>query len=283
MSRPQGVALLLVLWLLVLMTGLVSAFSLTARVEGMQGQWLGRSVAARLAAESGIELAALRLGAQDPAQQWQGDDSAYEYGFEGWQVKVRIQDEAGKVDINAASPNVVTGLLEALGEDPAGAERLAAAINDWHDDDSLLSAGGGAEDPQYAAEDLPYGAKDRPFEVISELRLVLGMTPALYQKLEPYVTVYSGRNSPDPSCAPILVLRAMGLDAARLAEIQAQRSTSVPGTLAVPGSGTYSISSEAVRQDGARAALHAVVRLGAGGGSAGQLYTPLAWHVGDTD
>ena len=282
-KQARGVALLLVLWLLVLITGLVSAFSLTARVEAMQGQWLGRSVAARLAAESGIELAAARLSEQEPARQWQADGRAYTFAFDGWRVRVRVQDESGKVDINAATPDVMTGLLKALGEDPASAERLAAAINDWHDNDDLLSAGVGAEDPQYAAENLPYGAKDRPFELVSELRLVLGMTPALYQKLEPYVTVYSGRSQPDPSSAPALVLRAIGLDATRVAEIEAQRSAATLGTLAGTGSGTYSISSEAVRQDGARAAQHAVVRLGAGGGNAGQLYTPLAWRVGDTD
>lgn len=283
MRRSRGVALLLVLWLLVLMTGLVSAFSLTARVEGMQGQWLGRSVAARLAAESGVELAVARLSSQEPARQWQVDGRAYEFAFDGWHVRVRIQDEAGKVDLNAVTPDVMTRLLEQLGEDPASAVQLTAAINDWHDDDDLLSAGGGAEDPQYSAEGLPYGAKDRPFELISELRMVLGMTPALYLKLEPYVTVYTGRTSPEPASAPALILRAIGLDAARVAEIQAQRNAATPGTLAGAGSGTYSISSEAVRQDGARAVLHAVVRLGAGGGNAGQLYTPMAWQVGDTN
>lgn len=282
MIRARGVALLLVLWLLVLITGLVSAFSLTARVEGLQGQWLGRSVAARLAAEAGIELVAARMSEQDLARHWQADGRQNAFVFDGWRMRVRIQDEAGKVDINATGPDVITGLLVQLGADPTRAEQLAAAINDWHDDDSLLSAGIGAEDAQYASEGLPYGAKDRPFEVISELRLVLGMTPALYRKLEPYVTVYSGRIRPDAAYAPAPVLRAMGLDAARVAEIEAQRRAATPGTLAAVGSGTYSISSEAVRQDGARATIHAVVRLGAGG-SVGQLYTPLAWHVGDTD
>jgi general secretion pathway protein K len=282
MKPSRGIALLLVLWLLVLITGLVSAFSLTARVEGMQGQWLGRSVAARLAAESGIELAASRLGTQEPARRWFADGRPYSFSFDGWRVRVRIQDEAGKLDLNAISPNVMAGLLVQLGEDQARAEQLTAAINDWHDDDNLLSAGIGAEDPQYASEGLPYGAKDRPFELVSELRLVLGITPALYRKLEPYVTVYTGMNQPEPSNAPALVLRALGQDATRVAEIEVQRAAATPATLAGAGSGTYSISSEAVRPDGARAAIHAVVRVG-GNGNAGQLYTPLAWHVGDRD
>ena len=282
MMRARGVALLLVLWLLVLMTGVVSAFALTARVEGLQGRWQERSVAARLAAESGIELAAIRLAATDPARRWRADGRRYDFAFEGWRVQVQVQDESGKVDLNAATPGIMSGLLVALGEDEQSAARLTAAINDWHDDDDLLSAGGGAEDGQYAAEGLPYGAKDRPFELASELRLVLGVSPALYARMAPHVTVYSGMSRPDATYASAPVLRALGLDAARVAQVEAERAGSGLGVLAGPGSGTYSISSVAVREDGTRAQVHAVVRLGAGGVS-GQLYTPLAWRTGTSD
>ena len=282
MTSARGVALLLVLWLLVLITGVVSAFALTARVEGVQGQWLGRSVAARMAAESGIDLAAARLSAPDPARRWQPDGRSYMFNFDGWRVQVQVVDESAKIDLNAISPEVMTAFLGALGEDPASAQRVSAAISDWRDNDDLLSAGGGAEDPQYAAAGLPYGAKDRPFELISELRLVLGISPALYEKMQPYVTVYSGMPRPNTAYASGPVLRAMGLDATRVAEIEAQRTAAAPETLAATGSGTYSISSEAIREDGAKARIHAVVRLGAGG-VAGQLYTPLAWRVGNSD
>jgi len=282
MTRVRGVALLLVLWLLVLMTGVVSAFALTARVEGLEGRWQERSVAARLAAESGIELAAIRLAASDQARRWRADGRPYNFAFEGWRVQVRVQDESGKVDLNAATPDVMSGLLVALGEDPQSAARLTSAINDWHDDDSLLSAGGGAEDPQYAAEGLPYGAKDRPFELASELRLVLGVSPALYARMAPHVTVYSGMSRPEAASASAPVLRALGMDAAGVAQVEAERAGSGTGVLAATGSGTYSISCIAVREDGTRAQIRAVVRLGAGG-VGGQLYTPLAWRTGTSD
>jgi general secretion pathway protein K len=282
MIRSRGVALLLVLWLLALTASLITAFALTARVEGMQGAWLERGYAARLAAQSGIELAAARMSVEDPTRRWKPDGRPYSFDFHGWHVRVRVYDEAGKVDLNAVSADVMTHLLRQSGADQAQAERLTAAIHDWHDEDDLLSLGGGAEDPQYAAAGLPYGAKDRPFEMVSELRLVLGMTPALYRRLEPYLTVYTNLDRPEVAFAQPAVLRALGLDDARVAEIEAQRAGTIPDTLAAPGSGTYSISSEAVRKDGARARIQAVVRLGAGG-SAGQLFTPLAWRMGDND
>ena len=69
-ASNRGAALLLVLWMLVLLTGLISVFALTARTEGLQGRFLGRSTAARYAAEAGIELAALHLQDSNPAVRW---------------------------------------------------------------------------------------------------------------------------------------------------------------------------------------------------------------------
>ena len=67
-AAGRGAALLLVLWLLVLLTGLISVFALTARTEGLQGRYLGRSTLARYAAEAGIEVASLHLQGVDPTQ-----------------------------------------------------------------------------------------------------------------------------------------------------------------------------------------------------------------------
>ena len=52
--------------------------------------------------------------------------------------------------------------------------------------------------------------------------------------------------------------------------------------LAVAGSGTYSVASRAVRDDGLAVEVTAVVRVGAPAGF-GQLYAPLAWRVGEPD
>ena len=51
-------------------------------------------------------------------------------------------------------------------------------------------------------------------------------------------------------------------------------------TLAVAGSGTYSVASRATRPDGTLVEVHATLRIGAGSGF-GQLYAPLAWRTGE--
>lgn len=290
--QARGAALLLVLWLLVLLTGLISVFALTARTEGLQGRYLGRSSVARYAAEAGIEVAAVHLQGVDPAGRWMPDGRANTFTFEGHQVQVRVLDESAKVDLNVAAPDLLIGLMLAVGVDQDRARQLAGAIQDWRDGDDLLQAEGGAEDPQYAAADLPYGAKDRSFETVAELRQVLGIDQALFARLRPHLTVYTGQARPNPSFAAPAVLQALGLPADQVAQILAQRApvpAGQPGSpvapdnaLAAQGTGTYSISSRATRPDGTRVQIQAAVRIGGGGGF-GQLYLPLSWRVGESD
>lgn len=293
LSRPQhGAALLLVLWLLALMTGIVAVFALGARTEALQGRYLGRSAAARWAAEAGVDLAALHLQGLDPAQRWVPDGRPNEFTFEGYQIRVEVLDESAKVDLNVAAPDLLIGLMTSVGTDYDRARQLAGAIADFRDPDDLLTPEGGAEDPQYAAARLPYGAKDRPFESVSELRQVLGMDGELFDKLQSHVTVYTGLARPNPTFASLPVLQAMGLPADQVAVILAQRALPQAGqpgpdpgqvgSLAAQGTGTYSVSSVASRSDGSRAQIRVAIRIGSGGGF-GQLYLPLSWRVGESD
>ena len=281
----RGAALLLVLWLVILLVGIISVFALGARTENLEGRTLARSAAARYAAEAGIEVAAYHLQNPDGDARWVPDGRSVEFNWGGERLRVRVVDESAKVDLNIASPELLSGLMQALGVDFERSRQLAGAIADWRDGDDLLNAEGGAEDPQYAAAKLPYGAKDRPFETLSELRLVLGMDPALFEKMRPYVTLYSGLARPSPAYAGKPVLQALGLNEDQVAQAIGQREgTAVGGGVPITaqGSGTYSISSRATRPDGTRVQIQAAIRVGGGGGF-GQLYLPLSWRVGETD
>jgi general secretion pathway protein K len=118
------------------------------------------------------------------------------------------------------------------------------------------------------------------------------MTPELYATLQPHITIYSGLARPNPSFAAEPVLSAIGLLPPQVAQLLAQREAWQPGMpvftlpdgnpLATGGTGTYSISSVAIEADGSRAEITAILRAGANG-NFGQLYTPLAWRVGNID
>lgn len=278
-SRARGAALILVMWLVALLAALIGAFAMTARIEYLQGRTLGDGLVAAQAARAGLEYAATRVADPDPQRAWAPDGRSHRWRFAGAELQLRIVDESGKLDLNATDAASIAALLTVLGEPEDRAGALAAAVLDWRDPDDLTQAVGGAEDPQYAAAGRPYGAKDAAFESVAEIEQVLGMTPALYARLEPHLTLYSGLPIADARFATAAVLAAMGIDPE---PVLAQREQPVPpGDTAFVGggTGTYSIESHARLRDGRESILRAVVRLGPSG-VPGSAYTVLRWEEG---
>ena len=265
MRAQLGAALLLVLWLVPLLSGLVAGYALSARVESLQGNGTARGVVAGEAARAGIEYAVFRLLDPDPARRWAADGRTYRWTFDGMPVVITVRDEAAKLDLNGAPFELLQRFFVALGEPEDAAARLAGAVVDWRDPDSLVQPAGGGEDADYAAAGLAGGAKDAPFESVSELAQVLGMRPALYAAAAPHLTVHTGRALPDAAFADPLLRRAMGLP---------DRQPADPSAAAVPGSGTYSIDSSARSADGRNVRWSVVIRLG-GNGLPGSTYSTL--------
>jgi general secretion pathway protein K len=281
-NRQLGAALLLVMWLVALLAAVIGAFALSARMERLQERVLSRGAIAGEAARAGLEMALVRVDEPDPLRRWVPDGRLYRWQYAGIPLDVRITDERGKIDINAADPTLIAGLFRALEVPPDQATSLASAMVDWRDADPLTQPQGGAEDPEYAAAGLPYGAKDAPFETVAEVEQVLGMTPAIYRRAAPYLTIFTGNDTPDTIVAAAPVLDAMGLDgAAVVAERQAHPPSADVGGLVGGGSGTYSIQSVARLKEGRTAGIKGVVRTG-GNGAPGSAYTALDWEEGTT-
>lgn len=278
-GRQRGAALLLVLWLITLLAALVGAFALTARIEQQQGRVLSRGLAGDQAARAGLEYALTRLAAEDPAWQWQPDGRPYAWRFHDIVVELRIVDETGKIDLNAADGSLISELLRATGADQGLAQQVAGAIVDWRDGDDFVQVTGGAEAADYASAGRPYGAKNAPFESVAEVEQVLGMTPALFEAVAPYLTVYSRLPAPDPQFAAAPVLQAMGVDADPILAAREAVGAQLMDALLGGGSGTYSIESQARLPEGRTARLRAVVRSGSGA-VPGTAYSVLRWEEG---
>lgn len=275
----RGAALLLVLWLITLLAALVGAFALTARIEQQQGRVLSRGVAGDQAARAGLEYALTRLAMGDPALQWQPDGRPYTWRFHDIDVQLNIVDETGKVDLNAADGLLLAALLQMTGAEQGVAVQVAGAIVDWRDGDDFVQITGGAEAADYASAGRPYGAKNAPFESVAEVEQVLGMTPALFEAVAPYLTIHSRLPTPDPQFAAAPVLQAMGIEADPILAAREATAAQLVGALLGGGSGTYSIESQARLPEGRTARLRAIVRTG-GGAVPGTAYTVLRWEEG---
>jgi general secretion pathway protein K len=289
----RGAALILVLWLLVLLTAVIGSFAQSARIESLQAHQLRSSFIARQAAQAGVEYGVLRMLYADADRRWVPDGRKYTLQLGDAALEIRVFDETGKVDLNGASQDLLARLLLALGVEDPRAHTLAGAIVDYRNPDNVLAPGGGGGADDYASAGLPYGPKNKPYETVSELQRVLGMDFALYQKLEPYVTVYVS-GDPTPTFAQPPVLQALGMTPQSATAFLAQRQAwqpNAPGAPPVlpngqpfvvqPGTGIYEVSSRATLHDGTILAVDAIVRA-TQTGPFGQLYVLTQWREGDS-
>jgi len=281
--RARGAALVLVLWLIALLTAVVGAFALSARVEHLQQRVIGDDAIGQEHARAGLEYALFRLRPSALQPPWQADGRRYRWTFDGRQIDLRTIDENGKINLNLADPALLEGFLRALDVPQAQATQLAGAIIDWRDGDDLSPAGGGAELPDYVAAGLPYGPRNARFETLGELQRVLGIAPALYRQMRPMLTLHGRQARPDARFARAPVLTALGLDAAlvlaqREQEWSGADDPSRPASIAT-GSGTYSIDCRVTDDRGRIATSRAVVR-NARNVAMGRAYTVLEWEQG---
>ena len=121
--------------------------------------------------------------------------------FEGGEIAAVIEDMQSRFNLNNlylkkdADPDtqeqvkqqltLFIRLLRTLGID----EQLAQKIGDWLDEDINTRFPDGAEDLEYLAETPPYRTANSRMGSPTELRLILGMTQEIYEKLIPHVTV----------------------------------------------------------------------------------------------
>lgn len=289
MSRPpssqragqRGVALLLVLWACTLLAILLGGYAALVRTEGLQARYAFAQAQAHYAAEAGLMRALYALHDPQPKQHWLGDGRPYTFRYDQATVVVRATDEGGKVDLNAAPPEVLRGLFQAAGLTAAEAQGLADRVVDWRSP-PILEGAGATQRAAYVAAGRDYGPRGGPFASIEELQMVLGMTPALYRQVAPVVTIWSGNPSPDPNTAPPLALAAIpGMTPDQMNEIQAARQKNADDPRLVLNNGTaHSIRSEATLADGTRAILRATIRLQEG---QVQPYAVMRWQEGEAE
>ncbi|MGI2323749.1 MULTISPECIES: general secretion pathway protein GspK [unclassified Methylococcus] len=269
----KGMALVLVLWMLTLLMIMAGSFSLTLRRESELVSSVRGTAQARALAEGGLYYAMPMLVERDPAKRWRTDGTPYSVSLGTGRLTIRVLDEEGKLDMNAASDAALRELFLRVTGDEDLAQRLSDAIVDWRDPDDLKRPRG-AERGDYEAVGR-VGPRNRPFQVTDELMEVLGLTPAVYQRVEPLITVYTGRDGINPAKAGPEMLRIVFKgDEAAVSEYLAQRSVAIgsapppipanransPIKLTTGGDTAYGVWVEAELPEGDRAAVEAVLK-----------------------
>ncbi len=203
--QEMGAALVAVLW------GTVVIALLAASTAGLARQATGSAYGAlaearaRHAAEGALHLAAAGLiGSTD----YVTANALRQFTIGHVDVTIRMVEESGKIDLNAAPVELLIGALRAAGADADQSRNIGNAVADWRDSDSLRRLAG-AEAADYRATGLPYVPRNGLFRSVGELRLVLGMDDALFAAVRPLITVHNRHAGIDPTAAPRDVLLAL--------------------------------------------------------------------------
>jgi general secretion pathway protein K len=200
----------MVLWLLVLLEVLVASLAITARGEGELVRNRVNGLIARSYAEAALFLTIDRLAREEGEDErtLRTDGSVQSMDYTNINVSVSVLDEAGKIDLNAARPELLRSLIAPLAGSAERGMQVTDAILDWRDVDHQRREYG-AEDEQYQELGKAYGAKDEYFDELEELLLIKGMDDDLYAKLTSAVTIYTGAEGINPAVAQREVLRAI--------------------------------------------------------------------------
>jgi general secretion pathway protein K len=191
---------------------LLAAVTISFLTSSTTSYRLSRNAVEAAKWEAVIEAAIARtvLGLLDPRRErrWRVDGAPQAYSFGGTKIRIAVQDELGRIDLNHADRSLLAGLFQSVGLGMDAAGGLADKIMDWRGSGSGKRLSG-AQEPDYRAAGLGHAPRNGPFQSVDELKLIMGVTPELYRRVEPALTVYSGRQFLDPQFAPAVALAAL--------------------------------------------------------------------------
>lgn len=287
-TRQQGLALVIVIWILTLLTLMAGSFALSMRRESSVAYAVSSNAKALALAESGIQLAEFNMSQTVPELRWLANGTIYEIIGKESRMRIRIFSEAGKVDINMAGEEQLAAVLKSAVPDDWERQHLLNAILDWRDADEDTRTQG-AEKRQYKLAGLSYGPSNAAFQSLEELQLVLGMSEAVYNAIQPYITVYSSAaelNQRDAS-PELLNILAADLKDRHIQNPALQKSANAgeyadnpPGDFDQAAGGenqTYTIIVEVAMRQAASAGLEVVVQYDGNVGTAP--FATLDWKT----
>jgi general secretion pathway protein K len=205
-TGERGAALLTVLLLVSVMAALAASALERLRLSTRLAANAGAIEQARLYAVAAEQIATLRVtnlveAERAPDPSWNG--RVNQLPLPAGTATARIRDGGNCFNLNSvvigqaglpgASLTVRTAgltqftyLMQVLGIGENEARRVAAALADWIDTDTVAMLDG-AEDAAYAARAPAYRTGNTFLADPSELRAVAGVTPDMYAKLRPFI------------------------------------------------------------------------------------------------
>ena len=208
----------------------------TVRLQNVQSHDDLQRSRALIAAEAGIAIAVKTLLTEPGVLA--ADGKTYPFEFDNIRLLVSLRSEHGKLDVNFCPLENFSKLLRSMGATPNQAEQLVQHLQQRRNNST-------------------------PVRHLEQLLDASSMTLDLYRQILPFITLWSGRGTPDARFAAEPLRQALNLKP-------------VSRAMGNPGS-AISIEVRAELLNGYKAGITAVVLLGSTGNES-SLYRAVRWQ-----
>jgi general secretion pathway protein K len=204
-SAERGFVIVAVLWILMALSTLAIIFSLYLSSSARALAVNDTALQAEALVSAGLELTTYQLLLPDDSAR--PSHGSFHFRMDDADVVVTFKSEAARIDLNFASKDVLANLFAGLGANQAAAQEDANRIIGWR----ARPAPGAVNDEEalYSAAGLGYSPRQSLFTHVNELALVVGLAPALVDRVLPFVTVFNGSSDVDPQIAAPEVVAAL--------------------------------------------------------------------------
>lgn len=288
MKKENGVVLVIVLWALVLLGIIVGSYLGTIRTDtAIVDNWIS-TAKAHWAANAGVQLAILKT-IEKSNNRWTAGDKEQLLDYGDVRLIIRIFDEAGKVDINHASEELLQALFRSAGVSEEENRSLIAGMMKQRENarqrQGLIPGGG-----RFGAVDRSDAASGSLYQNIEELAQLPQMRPEIMRAIRSLITTYSGVNGVNPDVASrevLNILPGMEVDHAdqfmetrqlRKAQDDSLLGGVKPGYLHNIRGLTLNIQVEALMPDGSMGLSSVILRLDERRRRNKRPYTILEWN-----
>jgi general secretion pathway protein K len=316
---PGGFILVAVLWILAALATLATIFSLYLARTAVSLSVNDSDVQTEALVFAGLELTAYQVAVPKsgslpggppgpssgavpgPSQPASGPDKTpppprgdFSFRLGHANVAVTYIPETARIDINAASPQLLTNFFTALGAPRGQAEQYVQRIAGWitapKQAQTVLAADNN-EEALYRAAGRTYAPRGAPFSHVDELSLVVDIPPAIIERAKPFLTVYTGKAEIDVlDAAPEVLAAIPGITPDLMNALAEARKNGaddqavgrllgglqLQGVVSIKGGDTYRVQVRIRYDNGRQAAAEVVIRTGDGD----KPYGVLWWRNG---
>ncbi len=158
------------------------------------------------AADAGVSIALRDLVNSGPGGAVPIDGRVRRLNFDGATLAIAIQDERGKIALNALEDQQARRMFAELGLSGEPLDIATDSFLDWLDEDEEARTNG-AERTFYAP--LRIHPRDGALRSVAEVALIRGVGKALADRLESVATVHYGVGSFEPAHASLMAIRVI--------------------------------------------------------------------------